>query len=77
MKALVGIGVVLGVIGSVTAWFLSFEGYLPGDSMVRTRATAKDRPSDEANDSRVVGDVAVRGRFDAVTGFGIAAFERW
>ncbi|MGW0034958.1 outer membrane protein assembly factor BamB family protein [Streptomyces sp. NPDC003314] len=72
VKALVGIGIVLGVIGSVTAWFLSFEGYLPGDSMVRTWATAKDRPSDEANDSWVVGDVAVRGRFDAVTGFGLA-----
>ncbi|MET9956052.1 PQQ-binding-like beta-propeller repeat protein [Streptomyces sp. NPDC006339] len=73
VKALVAIGVVLGVIGSITAWFLSFEGYLPGDAMVRTWATAKDRPSDdEANDSWVVGDVAVRGRFDAVTGFGIA-----
>lgn len=73
MKALVVIGLVLGVIGSITAWFLSFEGYLPGDAMVRTWATAKDRPSDnKANDSWVVGDVAVRGRFDAVTGFGIA-----
>ncbi|MFI6102618.1 PQQ-binding-like beta-propeller repeat protein [Streptomyces sp. NPDC051310] len=73
MKALVAIGLVLGVIGSITAWFLSFEGYLPGDAMVRTWATPKDRPSDDkANRSWVVGDVAVRGRFDAVTGFGIA-----
>ncbi|MET9540664.1 PQQ-binding-like beta-propeller repeat protein [Streptomyces sp. NPDC006553] len=73
VKALVVIGIVLGVIGSITAWFLSFEGYLPGDAMVRTWATAKDRPSDDkANDSWVVGDVAVRSRFDAVTGFGIA-----
>ncbi|MGW2205546.1 outer membrane protein assembly factor BamB family protein [Streptomyces sp. NPDC001774] len=73
VKALVVIGLVLGVIGSITAWFLSFEGYLPGDAMVRTWATAKDRPSDDkANDSWVVGDVAVRSRFDAVTGFGIA-----
>ncbi|MEE1751317.1 outer membrane protein assembly factor BamB family protein [Streptomyces sp. SP18CS02] len=73
IKALAVIGIVLGVIGSITAWFLSFEGYLPGDAMVRTWATAKDRPSDDkANDSWVVGDVAVRSRFDAVTGFGIA-----
>ncbi|MFI5806815.1 PQQ-binding-like beta-propeller repeat protein [Streptomyces sp. NPDC051561] len=73
MKALAVIGLVLGVIGSITAWFLSFEGYLPGDAMVRTWATAKDRPSDgKSNDSWVVGDVAVRSRFDAVTGFGIA-----
>ncbi|MFD3518645.1 PQQ-binding-like beta-propeller repeat protein [Streptomyces sp. NPDC058657] len=73
MKALAGIGLVLGVIGSLTAWLLSFEGYLPGDAMVRTWATAKDRPSNgKDNDSWVVGDVAVRSRFDAVTGFGIA-----
>ncbi|MFI8822857.1 PQQ-binding-like beta-propeller repeat protein [Streptomyces sp. NPDC053431] len=73
VKALAGLGLVLGVIGSITAFFLSNEGYLPGDAMVRTWATAKDRPGDgEANDSWVVGDVAVRSRFDAVTGFGIA-----
>jgi hypothetical protein len=73
VKALVVVGLILGVIGSITAWFLSFEGYLPGDAMVRTWATAKDRPSDDkANGSWVVGDVAVRSRFDAVTGFGIA-----
>ncbi|MEV6331696.1 PQQ-binding-like beta-propeller repeat protein [Streptomyces sp. NPDC051909] len=73
VKTLAVTGIVLGVIGSITAWLLSFEGYLPGDSMVRTWATAKDRPGDgKANDSWVVGDVAVRSRFDAVTGFGIA-----
>lgn len=73
VKTLAGVGVVLGVIGSITAWFLSFEGYLPGDSMVRAWATPKDRPGDDkANGSWVVGDVAVRSRFDAVTGFGIA-----
>ncbi|MFF7876747.1 PQQ-binding-like beta-propeller repeat protein [Streptomyces californicus] len=73
IKPLVVIGLVLGAVGSLTAWFLSFEGYLPGDSMVRTWATAKDRPSDDKpNRSWVVGDVAVRSRFDAVTGFGVA-----
>lgn len=65
--------VVLGGIGSIVAFFLSTEGYLPGDAMVRTWATAKDRPGDGKENGRwVVGDVAVRSRFDAVTGFGIA-----
>ncbi|MGW4508537.1 outer membrane protein assembly factor BamB family protein [Streptomyces sp. NPDC004436] len=73
VKSLAVIGLVLGVIGSITAWFLSFEGYLPGDAMVRTWATAKERTGDdEPNDTWVVGDVAVRSRFDAVTGFGLA-----
>ncbi|WP_406859166.1 PQQ-binding-like beta-propeller repeat protein [Streptomyces sp. HUAS MG47] len=72
MKTVTAIGLVLGVVGSITAAFLSPEGYLPGDAMVRTWATAKDRPGDgKGNRSWVVGDVAVRSRFDAVTGFGI------
>ncbi|MEV3991136.1 PQQ-binding-like beta-propeller repeat protein [Streptomyces sp. NPDC049837] len=73
-KALTTTAVVLTVIGSITAWFLSYQGYLPGDAMVRTWTAAKDRPTDDtsANNTWVVGDVAVRSRFDAVTGFGIA-----
>ncbi|MFJ7155881.1 PQQ-binding-like beta-propeller repeat protein [Streptomyces sp. NPDC101118] len=71
-KVLTTTVVTLAVIGSVTAWILSYNGYLPGDAVVRTWATAKDRPADGANERWIVGDVAVRGRFDAVTGYGIA-----
>ncbi|MFC8915703.1 PQQ-binding-like beta-propeller repeat protein [Streptomyces sp. NPDC057116] len=73
-KALTTTAVILAVVGSITAWMLSYQGYLPGDAMVRTWTAAKDRPTDDtqANDTWVVGDVAVRSRFDAVTGFGLA-----
>ncbi|MFF8829488.1 PQQ-binding-like beta-propeller repeat protein [Streptomyces sp. NPDC015131] len=66
--------VVLAVVGSLTALILSYQGYLPGDAMVRTWTAASDRPTDdtETNDTWVVGDVAVRSRYDAVTGFGLA-----
>ncbi|QGV80721.1 PQQ-binding-like beta-propeller repeat protein [Streptomyces ficellus] len=74
MRTLTTTAVVLAVVGSITAWILSYQGYLPGDAMVRTWTAAKDRPTDDtlANDTWVVGDVAVRSRFDAVTGFGLA-----
>ncbi|MFD4758526.1 PQQ-binding-like beta-propeller repeat protein [Streptomyces sp. NPDC058439] len=72
-KALTTTVVALAVIGSITAWILSDIGYLPGDAMVRAWSAAKDRPTDDhANGTWVVGDVAVRSRFDAVTGFGLA-----
>ncbi|MER5986576.1 PQQ-binding-like beta-propeller repeat protein [Streptomyces sp. NPDC001787] len=65
--------VVLAVIGSITAWVLSYNGYLPGDAMVRAWSATKDRATDgRADGTWVVGDVAVRSRFDAVTGFGLA-----
>ncbi|MGW0817665.1 outer membrane protein assembly factor BamB family protein [Streptomyces viridiviolaceus] len=71
-KALTATVVTLAVIGSVTAWILSYNGYLPGDAMVRAWSAEKDRATDgHANGTWVVGDVAVRSRFDAVTGFGL------
>ncbi|MEU0371501.1 PQQ-binding-like beta-propeller repeat protein [Streptomyces sp. NPDC006283] len=72
-KALTTTVVALAVIGSVTAWILSYNGYLPGDAMVRAWSAPKDRATDgRANGTWVVDDVAVRSRFDAVTGFGLA-----
>ncbi|MEU3913029.1 PQQ-binding-like beta-propeller repeat protein [Streptomyces sp. NPDC029721] len=72
-KTLAGTAVTLAVIASITAWILSYSGYLPGDAVVRTWAAAKDRPADgRPSGTWVVGDVAVRSRFDAVTAFGIA-----
>ncbi|MGW5639147.1 outer membrane protein assembly factor BamB family protein [Streptomyces sp. NPDC003832] len=71
---LVALAVVLGGIGSVVAWFLSTEGYLPGDAMVRSWEAPDDRRAEvgPGDESWVVGDVAIRSRYDAVTGFGLA-----
>ncbi|MFI7011652.1 PQQ-binding-like beta-propeller repeat protein [Streptomyces sp. NPDC050145] len=71
---MVTLAVVLGGIGSIAAWFMSTEGYLPGDAMVRSWSAEKDRAGavGAGDDNWVVGDVAVRSRFDAVTGFGLA-----
>ncbi|MFD0429026.1 hypothetical protein ACFQ60_18050 [Streptomyces zhihengii] len=71
-KGLTALAVVLAVIGSVTAWILSYQGYLPGDAVVRSWAAPKDRAGDgRPNGTWIAGDVAVRSRYDAVTGFGI------
>ncbi|QNS04724.1 outer membrane protein assembly factor BamB family protein [Streptomyces xanthii] len=72
---MVTLAVVLGGIGSLVAWYLSNEGYLPGDAMVRSWSAQKDRAGEAgtADDNWVVGDVAVRSKDDAVTGYGIAA----
>ncbi|MFE7040325.1 outer membrane protein assembly factor BamB family protein [Streptomyces atratus] len=73
VKPLVWTAIVLVVIGSLTAMMLSPYGYLPGDAMVRSWSAAKDRTSSGQDDNWVVGDVAIRSRYDEVTGFGLAA----
>ncbi|MFC7012444.1 PQQ-binding-like beta-propeller repeat protein [Streptomyces viridiviolaceus] len=67
------LAVVLGGIGAIVAWFMSAEGYLPGDAMLRSWEAAEDRKVEvgAGDDNWVVGDVAVRSRYDAVTGFGL------
>ncbi|WP_435190534.1 PQQ-binding-like beta-propeller repeat protein [Streptomyces sp. bgisy126] len=58
---------------------LSREGYLPGDGMSRVWEAPHDRdvPA-HGNASWLHGDVVVRARFDAVTGFDVSTGrERW
>ncbi|MCL7428974.1 PQQ-binding-like beta-propeller repeat protein [Streptomyces sp. YS415] len=73
MKALAALALVLGGVGSLVAWFLSSEGYLPGDAMLRSWEAPEDREAavGAGDDNWVVGDVAIRSRYDAVSGFGL------
>ncbi|WP_432089544.1 PQQ-binding-like beta-propeller repeat protein [Streptomyces sp. bgisy095] len=58
---------------------LSREGYLPGDGMSRVWEAPRDRDAPaHGNASWLHGDVVVRARFDAVTGFDVSTGrERW
>ncbi|MET9345073.1 PQQ-binding-like beta-propeller repeat protein [Streptomyces termitum] len=66
-------GVLLAVLagcGGITAGVLSGQGYLPGDGMREVWNTPADGTSRAyGNGSWAVGDVLVRSRYDAVTGF--------
>ncbi|MEU0275868.1 PQQ-binding-like beta-propeller repeat protein [Streptomyces sp. NPDC006307] len=67
---LIRLGVVLAVVGAITAGCLSTTGRFPGDSMdVRWNTPADRTDSDHGNGVWLSGDTLVRSRFDAVTGF--------
>lgn len=70
---LVTLAVLLGGIGTLVGFFLSAEGYLPWDAMLKSWAAAEDRGAEATagDDNWVVGDVAVRSRYDAVSGYAL------
>ncbi|MFD6416142.1 PQQ-binding-like beta-propeller repeat protein [Streptomyces sp. NPDC060194] len=72
------LAVLLAAIGSVAAFFLSVEGYLPWDAMVRSWAAAEDREAEVTGGDAtwVVGDVAVRSRHDAVSGYALTGDDK-
>ncbi|MFC8290636.1 PQQ-binding-like beta-propeller repeat protein [Streptomyces sp. NPDC057242] len=72
------LAVILGGIGSIVAFFLSAEGYLPWDAMLKSWAAAEDREAEvtAGDDNWVVGDIAVRSRYDAVSGYALTGDEK-
>ncbi|MFC8012092.1 MULTISPECIES: outer membrane protein assembly factor BamB family protein [Streptomyces] len=63
---------VLALVGGLVSGVLMIVGHMPGDSMDTVWETPTDPAAAEhGNGSWVVGDVLVRSRFDAVTGYGV------
>ncbi|KOX48051.1 hypothetical protein ADL08_11335 [Streptomyces sp. NRRL F-6492] len=68
---------VLALVGGLVSGILMITGHMPGDSMDTVWETPADPAAVEhGNGSWPVGDVLVRSRFDAVTGYGLRTGKR-